>query len=114
MRVVIKDKWSDNPLISGPRYRKEDIKIKNLNKLNVDACGVLCLSINDHNGIGYFIRRSKPTKFYRVKGILGQARENFFKSGRILEKSTWKHIKRIQVDSVCSAMQSSHQKKMLE
>lgn len=61
-----------------------------------------------------FIRENRPTRAYRIKGVLGQATDNCFKTGKVVMRSTWRHVKQEHMDRFLSAMQASHQKKMFE
>lgn len=60
------------------------------------------------------IRENRPTRAYRIKGKLGAATENFFLDGKIVEKTTFKHVKLRHIENLLSATQASHQKKMFE
>lgn len=61
-----------------------------------------------------FMRENKPARAYRVKGVLGQVTDNCFKTGKVVHKSTWKHVRREHMERFLSAMQASHQRKMFE
>lgn len=114
MKIVVRDSYADNPLITGPRYQEEDFKLSSANLMSRESSGVLVCGINLGTRLVHKIRESRLTKFYRIKGMLGQAKDNDFATGRIIEKSTWKHIKRHNIDHMCALMQGSHQRKMFE
>lgn len=61
-----------------------------------------------------YIRDNLPTRAYRINGVLGQATEDGFKSGKVVERSTWRHVKQWNLERLLSSMQASHQKKMFE
>ncbi|XP_046831223.1 mitochondrial mRNA pseudouridine synthase Trub2 [Vespa crabro] len=114
LKVVVRPNYGDNQLVVGPRYQPSDISFSSANHLHTDSCGVLICGINSGNLLINKIRESKPSRCYRLKGILGQATNNHFKTGKIVEKSTYNHVRRINIDKICASMQSSHQKKMFE
>ncbi|KAI4503047.1 hypothetical protein M0802_002091 [Mischocyttarus mexicanus] len=114
MNVVVRPNYGDDPLVVGPRYQERDIKFSFVNPLRPDISGVLVCGINDGNVLTNKIRDSKPTRCYRLKGILGRATANHFKTGKLVEKSTFNHVRRVHIDKICASMQSSHQKKMFE
>lgn len=114
MKVVVRNSYADNPLVVGPRYACEDLKLFAANIMCEDASGVLVCAVNSGTRIINKLKDSKLTKFYKIKGILGQARHNNFANGRIVEKSVWKNVRRHHIDRICAAMQASHQKKMFE
>ncbi|XP_012253904.2 pseudouridylate synthase TRUB2, mitochondrial [Athalia rosae] len=114
MTVRVGINWADHPLVVGPRYQTEDFKLSWAHYIGRDTSGVVVIGINDGSGTVVRIRESRPTRFYRVKGILGQATDNHFLSGRIVEKATYKSIKRATIDAICAATQASHQRKMFE
>lgn len=58
------------------------------------------------------IRENRPTRSYRIHGRLGEATENGFKNEKVVEKSTWRHVKLSHMNSFLASMQASHQKEM--
>ncbi|XP_076653899.1 pseudouridylate synthase TRUB2, mitochondrial [Halictus rubicundus] len=114
MKVIVRDSFADNTLVVGPRYQPKDFRLSCTKIMPEDSSGVTVCGLNYGNNTIRCIKNSRVTRFYKVKGMLGQATDNYFSSGKIVEKSTYKHIKRGHIDKVCSIMQSSHQKKMYE
>ena len=114
LTVSVRRSFADNVLVVGPRYQPQDFKMNWANHLYQDTTGVVVCGINDGTKLIHKIKRAAPTRFYRVKGILGKATDNYFITGKIVEKSTYKFLRRSHIDRVCAAMQSSHQKKMFE
>lgn len=114
MTVKTGPSWADHPLLVGPRYQAEDFKLSWANHLGRDTSGVVVIGINEGAKTVVRMRETRPTRFYKIKGILGQATDNYFKSGRIVEKATYKSIRRGTMDAICAAMQASHQRKMFE
>ncbi|KMQ94988.1 putative trna pseudouridine synthase 2-like protein [Lasius niger] len=114
MKVVTQSSYADHPLVVGPRYQPKDFKLSAANYLMTDSSGLLICGINNGTKWIQKLIDSKPPISYKVKGILGQATDNYFKTGKIVEKSTYKYIKRSAVDKICASMQAAHQRKMFE
>ncbi|XP_031849480.1 pseudouridylate synthase TRUB2, mitochondrial [Nomia melanderi] len=114
LKVVVRDSYADNPLVVGPRYQNQDFRLSCTKLMDKDASGVVICGINDGNSMIRKIRESKSTRFYKVTGKFGIATNNYFWTGKVIEKSTYNHIRRGHIDKLCSAMQSSHQRKMFE
>jgi len=114
MTVTVGPSFADHPLLLGPRYQLEDVKIYFANRLPTDCSGLLICGINNGWHTIKQLREARPTKFYKVKGILGKATSNFFVNGRVVEKTTFKHVRREHIDKICATMQSSHQKNMFD
>ncbi|KAM0732446.1 Pseudouridylate synthase TRUB2, mitochondrial [Formica fusca] len=114
MNIVTHPSYADHPLVVGPRYQPKDFKLVCANYLNTDSSGLMICGINDNTKWIHKLKASKPPVSYKIKGILGQATDNYFKTGKIVEKSTYKFIKRDAVDRICASMQAAHQRKMFE
>ncbi|KAK0180005.1 hypothetical protein PV327_005692 [Microctonus hyperodae] len=114
MRVVSKLNYADHELVVGPRYQDEDLRMLAINPLTSNMSGIMLFGINRGIKMGSRLQKLNPIKFYKLKGILGHATDTSFITGKIVEKSTFKFIKRHHVDMVCATIQSSHQKKMFE
>lgn len=81
---------------------------------NINKGKNVVLGINDGTKIVQDLCKAKPTRSYRISGKLGEATNNYFKDGRVMEKSTFHFITRYHMDKLLSAMQATHQKKMFE
>ncbi|XP_043578233.1 mitochondrial mRNA pseudouridine synthase Trub2 isoform X2 [Bombus pyrosoma] len=91
MKVVVRNSFADHPLITGPRYQPNDFKLAASKIMQQDISGVVLCGINK-----------------------GEATDNYFHTGKVVEKSTYAHIKRGHLDKLCSSMQSSHQQQMFK
>lgn len=133
LTVSVRPNFADHPLVVGPRYQEHDLTVSWSNHLGYYTSGVLRkykqntdMALKLHNLIftvfgirsgtrdAKFIRENLPTRAYRVKGVLGRMTDNCFRTGKVMMKSTWKHVRRHNVDAFLSAMQASHQRKMFE
>ncbi|KAL0104974.1 hypothetical protein PUN28_016543 [Cardiocondyla obscurior] len=100
--------------IEGPRYQPKDFKLTCVNYLSKDMSGLMVCGINNGTTWAQKLIDSKSPTSYRVKGLLGQATDTYFITGKIVEKATYKHIKHATIDRLCAYMQNAHQKKMFE
>ncbi|XP_046740601.1 mitochondrial mRNA pseudouridine synthase Trub2 [Diprion similis] len=114
MTVQVVPNLADHLLLTGSHYQQKDFKLSWANYLGHNTSGVVVIGINEGARTVVRMRESNPTRFYKVKGVFGQATDNYFISGKIMEKATYKSIKRATVDAVCASMQASHQRKMFE
>lgn len=103
---------ADNPLVVGPRYLKEDMKILFADPLHTNASGVSVVGINYYRRLLYNLDDSYHIKAYHLGGQLGVAMDDFTSKGRPKERSTFRHVSEEKLDRVISAIQSSHQKAM--
>lgn len=112
MKVVVHPSYADHPLVVGPRYDPKDFKIKCVNYLSTDMSGLMVLGIND--AVEWAYKLKKYPISYKLKGILGHATNNYFHTGKIVEKAAYRFIKRSTVDRICAMLQATHQRKMFE
>lgn len=103
-----------HPLVEGPRYEEMFVRSSWANYLGYNTSGVLLIGLRTGSLMAKRIRENKPTRAYRIKGVFGKATENAYKDGRVVERSTWKHIKSYQLERMLASMQAAHQKKMFE
>jgi len=114
MKVITYPSYADHPLVVGPRYQSADFKLICANYLSTDMSGLMICGINDGSSWIHKLKSSKSPTIYKLKGILGQGTNNYFKTGKIVEKSTYKFITRTAIDRICAILQATHQRKMFE
>ncbi|XP_011879289.1 PREDICTED: probable tRNA pseudouridine synthase 2 [Vollenhovia emeryi] len=114
MKVYSHPSYADHPLVVGPRYQPKDFKLMCANYLSKEMSGLLVCGLNDGTRWSHRLKDSKSPISYKVKGRLGQATDTYFITGKIVEKATYKRIRREAIDKVCAAMQTAHQSKMFE
>ncbi|XP_056644810.1 pseudouridylate synthase TRUB2, mitochondrial [Diorhabda sublineata] len=105
---------SYHPLVVGPRYLHEDLSVSWSNYLGWNTSGVLIFGLRAGTQFAKYIRENRSTRAYRISGTLGKATDNGFKSGKVVERSTWKFIKEFHIQKFLSTMQASHQQKIFE
>lgn len=114
MKVIVHPSYADHPLVVGPRYQISDLKLICANYLSLDMSGLMVCGINNGVALADKLKNSKSPTSYRIKGTLGKATDNYFITGKIVEKSTYKYIRRAAIEKVCASMQAAHQRKMFE
>ncbi|XP_044757228.1 mitochondrial mRNA pseudouridine synthase Trub2 [Coccinella septempunctata] len=112
--VKVVPNLADHVNVVGPRYQQEDLVCSWANYLGRNTSGVLLFGLRDATKTAKFIRENKPTRAYRVKGRLGLSTDTAFKVGRPVERTTWKHVKYVHLETLLSSMQAAHQRKMFE
>lgn len=114
MKVIVQPSYADHTLVVGSRYQTKDIKLACANYLAKDISGLMICGINSGNNTIQRLRQFQFPSSYRIKGILGQATDNYFYTGKIMEKAAYKFVKRKVIDQLCASMQAAHQKSMFE
>lgn len=49
-----------------------------------------------------------------MKGKLGEATDTAYKDGKVVERSTFGHVKQSNMNRLLASMQAAHQKKMFQ
>lgn len=58
------------------------------------------------------VRENKSIRTYRVKGKFGEATDNCYKDGKVVERTTFQHVKQANLNKLLATMQAAHQKQM--
>ncbi|KAL1131409.1 hypothetical protein AAG570_011026 [Ranatra chinensis] len=114
LTVTVSDSLADNPLVVGPRYRPDDFKCSWATFLGVNTSGVFVIGLNSGTKDAYRLHREHPLRTYKVKGRLGECTDNLFHTGKVVDKSTWRHVRRGAMEKLLANMQASHQKTMYQ
>ncbi|XP_066145347.1 pseudouridylate synthase TRUB2, mitochondrial [Euwallacea fornicatus] len=114
LTVSVRPNYADHPLVVGSRYQEQDLPVSWSNYLGFHTSGVLLFGVRWGTKQAKYMRENRSTRAYKVKGVLGQVTDNCFKTGKVVMRSNWKHVKREHMDRFLSAMQASHQKKMFQ
>ena len=72
------------------------------------------MGLNDGAKIATKMRTSQVVRAYKIRGRLGVSTDTFFRDGNVIEKSTYKFIKKHHMERVLSSMEAAHQKKIAE
>ncbi|XP_025829327.1 mitochondrial mRNA pseudouridine synthase Trub2 [Agrilus planipennis] len=114
LNIVKKVNLADDVLVVGPRYQFGDVSCSWSSYLGPNTSGVLLLGINDGTKAAKIIRENRLARTYKVRGILGEATDTYFKDGKVVERSTFRFIKLSHIEKLLTSMQAAHQKKMFE
>ncbi|KAF5284070.1 hypothetical protein FQA39_LY17119 [Lamprigera yunnana] len=114
LSVVRKPSLADHPLVVGPRYQMDDIRCTWSSFLGYNTSGVLLLGLQGGTKTAFRIRMNQLMRAYRIKGIFGRATDNYYKDGKVVEKTTCGFIKSHNLHKLLASMQASHQRKMFE
>ncbi|XP_041370713.1 mitochondrial mRNA pseudouridine synthase Trub2-like [Gigantopelta aegis] len=111
---TVQDELSEHRLVLGPRYIPSDITMRHIHGLSRHTSGVLVYGVG--RGCQYIehIAQAKYLRVYHVKGRFGWATENFSPKGRIIERTSFRHITKPKLDKVCASAQAGHTKNMFE
>ncbi|XP_005090950.1 mitochondrial mRNA pseudouridine synthase Trub2 [Aplysia californica] len=105
--------WSEHRLVLGPRFETSDFRIRFVDGMSSSASGILVLGIGRH-GQRFIdlIAQAKYLRVYHLKGRFGWATDNFTAKGRVLERTSYKHVTRSKLEKVCAAVQAAYSKQM--
>jgi tRNA U55 pseudouridine synthase TruB len=106
--------FSDHPLVSGQRYIEDDFDMASVDSLATGASGVQVLAIGRGLSRLRLINQARYLRVYHVKGQFGLATQDFTPTGKIIEKTTYKHVSRARLDRITAAIQAGHQKQMFK
>ncbi|XP_038192739.1 mitochondrial mRNA pseudouridine synthase TRUB2 [Arvicola amphibius] len=98
-------------LVRGPAFTS--LKIGVGHRLDSQASGVLVLAVGHGCRLLTNMYDAHLTKAYTVRGCLGKATDNFCEDGRLIEKTTYDHVTREQLDRILAVIQGSHQKALV-
>ncbi|XP_054440284.1 pseudouridylate synthase TRUB2, mitochondrial [Pteronotus mesoamericanus] len=102
---------TNHPLVCGPAFTS--LKVGVGHRLDVRASGVLVLGVGHGRSLLTDMYNAHLTKDYTVRGLLGKATDDFCEDGRLVEKTTYDHVTREQLDRVLALIQGSHQKALV-
>ena len=72
------------------------------------------MGLNEGNKTVQSLHTQRPTRVFRLKGVLGQATDTYFSDGKVVEKATFWHVNRSKLDAVLASIQAAHQKQMFQ
>lgn len=70
------------------------------------------MGINSGTKKSNMFHEARPLRTFQVKGRLGQATDNMFLDGRVLEKASFDHVREHHLQKVLATFQAAHQKQM--
>lgn len=112
LSVRVAPSFADHPRVIGPKYQPEDLRCTWSAPLGRNVSGVFVLGFNEGNRTVKKLHMQRPTRVFRLKGLLGQATDTYFSDGKVVEKATFWHVNRSKLDAVLASIQAAHQKQM--
>ncbi|KAL4218693.1 tRNA pseudouridine synthase 2 [Mactra antiquata] len=109
--------FSKHKLVLGDMFVARDLNLKchHRHRLGSEASGVVVCSVGRKGGETLnMIRLARYLRVYHVKGRLGYCTDNFFPTGKFIERTTYAHINKGKLDKYCGSAQSSHRRFMFE
>ncbi|CAL8340489.1 unnamed protein product [Lota lota] len=100
-----------HPLVRGPEFRR--IKVGVGHRLDASSSGVLVIGVGHGNKRLNDLYQMCGTRDYTLDGEFGFATDNFCRTGRIVERSTYDHITRDKLEKVLAMLQGANQKALL-
>ncbi|KAL3872037.1 hypothetical protein ACJMK2_040005 [Sinanodonta woodiana] len=105
---------SDHKLVLGERYIPPDFRVHFVTGLNKHSSGVLVCSVGSGREYLSAIKMARYLRVYHVRGKFGWATDNFSPKGKIMNRSTYHHVKKSILDKVCATVQAGHQRFMFD
>lgn len=113
LKAVVKKSYADHPLVLGPRYQEKDFTIRWANKLCYQASGLQVGGVGPRGGyLAEQLKRANFMRVYEIEATFGRATDNFYSTGRLVEKTTFRHIRRERLERVLSNIQQIYRKEM--
>ncbi|CAG0923083.1 unnamed protein product [Notodromas monacha] len=101
--------YADHPLVVGERYIKKDVEVECCDTLDLDWSGVTVWRVGHSKKFKAF-QASNPISSYAIQACLGKATDNFFSSGKVVEKASFKHVEKARFSKYISSIVARHQK----
>ncbi|XP_034989258.1 pseudouridylate synthase TRUB2, mitochondrial isoform X1 [Zootoca vivipara] len=112
MTVTQLPAMADHPLVSGPIFRH--LKVGVGQHLDPMSSGVFVLGVGNGNKLLPALHNAHLTRTYTVCGLFGKATDDFSDTGKLIEKATFDHITREQLERIISVIQGSNHKALLQ
>lgn len=111
--VKVTENYADHPLVLGPRYQPKDIKLAWAHQLDKNISGVCILGVNSGTKGTHKVRESQLIRSYMVSGQFGRTTDTLFNDGKVIGKSTYKHVTRGRLMRTLMTIQAGHQRSAL-
>ncbi|XP_076454536.1 pseudouridylate synthase TRUB2, mitochondrial-like [Babylonia areolata] len=98
----------EHRLVLGQRYIPSDFNLKHIHGLRRHSSGVLLVGVGKYRDSLDLLAMSRYLRVYHVKGRFGWATNNFSPKGKIIERTSYRHVTPIKLDKVVASIQSSH------
>ena len=103
--------YSSHPLVLGDTFEDQDVAFQLINEMSDFSSGLTLVTVNDLPSTE-LLHESIMPKQYILSLILGKATDNSFSHGKVVEKSTFNHLRnRPQVlERTLAQIRSAHQR----
>ena len=114
LKLLIKPNLADHTLVSGPRYDMRHIALSLCNNPGWYPSGILVGFIGPS---AYKLKKFQNKNFlrtYEIKGKFGLASRNFRDDGKVMAKSTYKHVTKDSFNRVISKIDAAQRMSMFK
>ncbi|XP_050705697.1 pseudouridylate synthase TRUB2, mitochondrial-like [Eriocheir sinensis] len=114
--LVVKQRknYAAHPLVLGPLYHPEDLRVSWAQHLQKNVSGVCVMGVNNGCSGTHRVRESRLIRTYMVSGKFGLATDNQFHDGKVIEKSRFGHVTKGKLWKSLMNIQASHQQASLQ
>ena len=84
--------YSSHPLVLGNTYDDQDVEFQLVNPISDFTSGLLLVTVNDLT-TNELLHEAMMPKKYLLDLILGKATDNSFSHGKVVERSSYAHLK---------------------
>ncbi|RWS23452.1 putative tRNA pseudouridine synthase 2-like protein [Leptotrombidium deliense] len=105
--------YSDMPAVVGPRYAFQDFSMMFAHCPPYFGSGVTVVGIGSYGCyLASELKRANFLRVYELKCKFGYATDTFLSDGKVIEKSTHRHVGKERLDYVLNRIQSGQQTQM--
>lgn len=104
----------EHRLILGQRYIPSDVKANHIHGLHFNSSGVVLIGLGKGVSSLELLSLSRFLRVYHVKGRFGMATSDFTPTGKIIERTSYRHVLSHKLDKVIASVQSSHLKRQFD
>lgn len=108
LKVQVLPNLADHPLVCGPRYAESHFSIQLLNNPGWYSSGLVLGLIGSVPDAGRLVLNLRPlSRVYELKGELGFTTDDHTDEGKVIFKSTWKHVTRDRFERILAKVEAA-------
>lgn len=108
LKVQVLPNLADHPLVCGPRYAESHLSIQLLNNPGWYSSGLVLGLIGSVPDAGRLVLNLRPlSRVYELKGELGFTTDDHTDEGKVIFKSTWKHVTRDRFERILAKVEAA-------
>ncbi|XP_064457442.1 pseudouridylate synthase TRUB2, mitochondrial-like [Ornithodoros turicata] len=100
---------ADHPLVVGPRYQQQDVKMTWVTHVGKVVSGVVVMCVNGNHKTLARLQEANHLRTYEIRGEFGRASDSLRPTGRIIEKATYRHVTVGKLERLLATIQAAHQ-----